>query len=429
MTSMSWVSCQVSRPGNAPTHERKGKIMGDGVTSSVNAPANPTAGRSGDSSHADTAAQSEFGKALNEAASTGKAPDAAVSTAGDSTGWDRAMGGLKMVGGALETVAGGALFLGGCAASEIGVGVPVAVGGAAVALHGADVTVSGFRTMWNGKQVDTITSQELQEHTSLTRSQANLVDAGISVVGSFGAGAVTRSPAVASGLRGAVAADNAAANSVTLAFKPGAPVGHNMVGITSQGTTKWSHLVVDELAQTGGSGLPYVAPGTGASVVASSSGPSAAYLTVTVPRTAAQIQAAQKAVTLGEAGTYSYLTNNCTTYATSVLRASGVAAPPTTPMASFVTTALQSPNVVQPVVAASVGTNTGVGVYAGLQSDTSPNASRTSPVDIGSDPSQQYTPAPPSPAVCMPPDPPLNVTPVGGYEDPAAQVCYAKPAS
>jgi hypothetical protein len=393
--------------------------MGDGVTSLVNAPTNQTtnAGQSGAAAPADAAA---FGEALNAVStaagngvSTGKALNDGVSTAagnGAELG-TRFMGGLKMVGGALETAAGGALFLGGCAASEIGVGVPVAAGGAAVTLHGADVTVSGFRTMWNGEQVDTITSQELQEHTSLTRSQANLVDAGISVVGSFGAGAVTRSPAVASGLRGAVAADDVAANSVTLAFKPGAPVGHNMVGITSEGTTTWSHLVVKELAH--GSGLPYVAPGTGAIVVASSSGPSAAYLTVTVPRTAAQIEAAQQAVTLGEAGTYSYLTNNCTTYATSVLRASGVAAPPTTPMASFVTTALQSPNVVQPVVAASVVTNTGVGVYAGLQPDTSSSSSRT------------YTPAPPSPAVSTP-NSPVDGTPVGsGYDDPAAQVCYA----
>jgi hypothetical protein len=389
--------------------------MGDGVTSPVNASASQAVCCSEDPSAADPAAQSEFGEALNDAAST---------AAGHDSGWDRFMGGLKMVGGALETVAGGAMFLGGCAASEIGVGVPVAAGGAVVTLHGADVTVSGFRTMWNGEQVDTITSQELQEHTSLTRSQANLVDAGISVVGSFGAGAVTRSPAVASGLRGAVAADDAAANSVTLAFKPGAPVGHNMGGITSEGTTTWSHLVVDELAQTGGSGLPYVAPGTGASVVASSSGPSAAYLTVTVPRTAAQIEAAQQAVTLGEAGTYSYLTNNCTTYATSVLRASGVAAPATTPMASFVTTALQSPNVVQPIVAASVATNTGVGVYAGMQPDTSSSSSNTSPVDIGPDPSRQYTPAPPSPAVSTPSDSPVDGTPVGsGYDDPAALVC------
>ena len=84
-----------------------------------------------------------------------------------------------------------------------------------------------------------------------------------------------------------------------------------------------------------------------------------------MPRTAAQIEAAQQAVTLGEAGTYSYLTNNCTTYATSVLRASGVAAPPTTPMASFVTTALQSPNVVQPVVAASVAQRGWTCLYRG----------------------------------------------------------------
>jgi hypothetical protein len=178
-----------------------------------------------------------------------------------------------------------------------------------------------------------------------------------------------------------------------------------MVGITSEGTTTWSHLVAGEVAETGGTGLRYVPAGTAAEVVPAGSGPSAAYLTVTVPRTAAQIEAAQQAVTMGQAGTYSYLTNNCATYATSVLRASGVAAPASTPMASFVTTALQSPAVVQPVVAASVATNTGVGVYAGMQSDASSSSSSTSPINIGPDPSQQYTPA------------------GSGNDDPAAQVC------
>jgi RHS repeat-associated protein len=341
---------------------------------------------------------------------------------GGCDGWDRFFGGLKMVGGALETVGGGALFLGGCAASELGVGVPVAVAGGAVTLHGVDVTVSGFRTMWNGEQVDTVTSQELQEHTSLTRSQANMFDAGISIVGSLGAGAVTRAPAVASGLRGAAAADDVAANSITLAFKPGVPVGHNIVGITSEGTTTWSHLVVDELAQSGGTGVRYVAPGTGASVVESTAGPSASYLTVTVPRTAAQVEAAQQAVTLGKAGTYSYLTNNCTTYATSVVRASGLTAPATTPMASFVTTALQSPNVVQPVVAASVVTNATVGVYSGAQPDTPPASSS---VEIGPDPSVVSSPAISTPADVTPA--PVHSTPVSSsMDDPGAQVCAAE---
>jgi RHS repeat-associated protein len=338
--------------------------------------------------------------------------------------WDRFMGGLKMVGCALETVGGGAMVLAGVAASETGVGIAVAAGGAAVTLHGVDVAVSGFHTMRKGEQVDTRTSRTIQQHTSLTRSQANLLDAFLSIAGSLGASAVTRAPAAASGVRGAVAADDAAANSVTLAFEPGVP-GHNMVGITSEGTTTWSHLVADvpRLPTSPGTGVPYVAPGTLAKVVPATQGPNAAYLTVTVPRTAAQVEAAQQAATLGPAGPYSYLTNQCTTYATSVLRASGVVAPPTTPMVSFVTTALQSPNVVQPVVAASVTTNASVGVYAGAQLDSS---SSSSSVDIGPDPSVPSTPAPAAPATVTRPSP-VDSTPVSSsMNDPSAQVCSAE---
>lgn len=105
-------------------------------------------------------------------------------------GWDRFWGGVKMVGGALETVAGGSLVLAGVASSEVGVGIAIGAAGLVVTAHGADVTQSGARTMWNGEQVDTVTSGEMQEHLGLTRAQANLADAGISVVGSLGSSAV-----------------------------------------------------------------------------------------------------------------------------------------------------------------------------------------------------------------------------------------------
>ena len=45
------------------------------------------------------------------------------------------------------------------------------------------------------------------------------------------------------GPRGRGGADEASYG-VTLAFKPGLPTGHNMVGVTTEGTTTWSHLVV-----------------------------------------------------------------------------------------------------------------------------------------------------------------------------------------
>src|SRR5690606_26996029 len=152
------------------------------------------------------------------------------------------------------------------ATSEFGVGVALIGAGAFVTAHGADVTVSGARTMWNGEQVDTLTSQGLQ-YAGMSRQAANLTDAGISVVGSLGASAVTRAPSVASAVAGgsdeavsaaptvarAVAGGaDETASSVTLAFKPGLPTGHNMVGVTTEGTTTWSHLVVGNLDEVSG---------------------------------------------------------------------------------------------------------------------------------------------------------------------------------
>lgn len=186
--------------------------------------------------------------------------------------WDRFCGGLKMVGGALETVAGGGLFLAGVASSEIGVGIPVAIAGGAVTLHGVDTTVSGFRTMWNGEQVDTVTSSViLQDGLGMERNHANLADGAISIVGTLGANLATRAPALVT----TVAADGSAAapaveTTISLAFKPAGAVGHNMVGVTTETGTTWTHLVIAESGATTGTstGVSVMTSGRAAVVVA-----------------------------------------------------------------------------------------------------------------------------------------------------------------
>ncbi len=120
--------------------------------------------------------------------------------------WDRFMGGVKMVAGGLETAAGVVLVGVGAATSEIGIGIPIAAAGVFVTAHGADVTVSGARTLWNGKPVDSFSSQGLQA-AGVSRSNANLIDAGVSIVGTLGAGAVTRIPSVAAATRPATAGE------------------------------------------------------------------------------------------------------------------------------------------------------------------------------------------------------------------------------
>ncbi|MFC5288550.1 SpvB/TcaC N-terminal domain-containing protein [Actinokineospora guangxiensis] len=108
----------------------------------------------------------------------------------DPTGastWNRVMGGLKVVGGVLEMAAGAA---GGAATSWTGVG---AVAGGVVVVHGADVTATGLRQLWTGEQESSLTSQAIQA-AGVSRENADLVDAGISVVGSMGTSAMAQAP-------------------------------------------------------------------------------------------------------------------------------------------------------------------------------------------------------------------------------------------
>jgi RHS repeat-associated protein len=95
--------------------------------------------------------------------------------------WTQTFGVVKVFGGVGEGLAGGSLAI---ASSWTGLG---AVAGGAVAVHGLDTIQSGFRQAVNGQAVDSFTSQGLQA-AGVSRNTANLVDTGVSVVGSAGAG-------------------------------------------------------------------------------------------------------------------------------------------------------------------------------------------------------------------------------------------------
>jgi RHS repeat-associated protein len=98
--------------------------------------------------------------------------------------WNRVMGGVKLVGGVAEAAAGVAL---GAATSWTGIG---AVAGGAVAVHGVDVAISGARQLFSGEETSSFTSQGLQA-AGVSKQNAELIDAGISIVGSAGAGLAT----------------------------------------------------------------------------------------------------------------------------------------------------------------------------------------------------------------------------------------------
>ena len=93
---------------------------------------------------------------------------------------------IRAIGGGFEVAAGIGL---GIATSWSGIG---AIAGGAVALHGLDQVQAGFRTAFTGQATDSVTSSGLQA-IGVPQRAANIADAGISIVGSLGAGSATAS--------------------------------------------------------------------------------------------------------------------------------------------------------------------------------------------------------------------------------------------
>ena len=112
--------------------------------------------------------------------------------------WTSFTGGLRMIGGGIETALGYTLATAsvafGVSTSWSGVGIVAggagAVGGAAVGAHGLDTFQAGFRQFLTGEHVNSFTSTGLQA-AGMSPTAANITDAGIGVVGSLGAGLTT----------------------------------------------------------------------------------------------------------------------------------------------------------------------------------------------------------------------------------------------
>ncbi|MCS7063982.1 MAG: hypothetical protein NZM04_08090 [Methylacidiphilales bacterium] len=112
----------------------------------------------------------------------------------DPTGmtvWDSALGVLKVIGGVGEAAIGYSIAVAGYGSTVAGnpVGPLIGVGGLAIGAHGVDTVQAGFLQMLSGEPMDTFTSQGLQA-AGLSRDTANLVDAGLGIIGG-GAGIVS----------------------------------------------------------------------------------------------------------------------------------------------------------------------------------------------------------------------------------------------
>lgn len=110
----------------------------------------------------------------------------------EPSNWNRFTGFLGVVGGGFEAAAGGSMVAGGVATSEVGVGIPIAIGGVAVLAHAVDTIQANFYQMVSGVETDTLTAGKLQD-AGLTRNQARMADGLIGVVGSAGGAALAKS--------------------------------------------------------------------------------------------------------------------------------------------------------------------------------------------------------------------------------------------
>jgi len=163
---------------------------------------------------------------------------------GKST-WNRVVGGLKLVGGVLESAAGAS---GGAATSWTGVG---AVAGAVVFVHGADVAATGLRQLISGEDESSLTSQAIQA-AGVSKPTADLIDNSISVVGSAGTSVLARAPQAAetittsAGSRtGAALARSGVAAEESVATRIGIPRNVGAGRVTVPGTGPGGYRIPD----------------------------------------------------------------------------------------------------------------------------------------------------------------------------------------
>lgn len=160
--------------------------------------------------------------------------------------------------------------------------------------------------------------------------------------------------------------------SVSLAFRPGfradppTPIGHNMIGINAGTGTEWSHLVVGDPQRTSN----LIVTGGDAYVISAQRGPGSGYSVIEIPVSQADATRAaalaQSNIQMEQVGRYGLFSQDCTTYASSILDAAGVFTPKvSTPALNYLSVALQSPAAIVSLRTASAATTvTSIGFRA-----------------------------------------------------------------
>ena len=218
----------------------------------------------------------------------------------------RLVGGIQVIGGALEI----ALGAGGLAAPT---GV-TQVGGVILIAHGADTVVAGFRSIWSGQTQSTLTQRgatAAAQSLGASEQTARYIGTGADLVAGVG-------PSVAVGVsrRLAIAGAERATERVAIAYlhRGALEMGHNAVGIRQGGTTAWVHFA----GTPTGAVMPAATPSAARYVVTE--------LAVSSQQAARGAQAQRSLVAAGEQ-TWRYLGPNCTTTALKVLQEAGIVVP------------------------------------------------------------------------------------------------------
>jgi RHS repeat-associated protein len=245
----------------------------------------------------------------------------------DPTGafpWGRVLGVVKMVGGALEAGAGVAI---GTVSSWTGIG---AVGGAAIAVHGLDVMYAGSRQAAGEKDVSTFTSQAIQG-AGVSKRNADLIDAGISIAGTAGAAGLARAgpAAVETGVRAGTEGATTGGAAASTATATGEAAEAGTATIFQYGKSHVS-IMVKQGENVMHTEQVITNSTSKATTIMEATGEEATNVFELALPNASKAMQYQRSVIGEPLGPYDFATNSCVTHCGDVLRAGGLEVPKTT---------------------------------------------------------------------------------------------------
>jgi hypothetical protein len=187
---------------------------------------------------------------VSEYSTFGNNPISNIDILGDTSGvGTRAIGALKVIGGAAEMTVGA---VGGVAVSWTGIG---ALAGGAAVMHGADVTSSGLAQLWTGKETTTLTQQGISKGLQAigvskpkAEFSADIADAGIGILLSAGAGMAKDGTLVASRpLIQTVGAENQVVQMEAQAAKGQTIIGEGMKRVSMEATKHEGSVILNNM--------------------------------------------------------------------------------------------------------------------------------------------------------------------------------------